>query len=100
MRFRSRNRTLDEELERAKAKFDEIVAHEIEQRAAELEQTLKLARAESLSALVDEERRITEERRRDVAERERDASTKLSEGLTEAQRRVEEKLAGWGTDLE
>jgi hypothetical protein len=100
MRSRSRNRTPDEELERAKAKFDEIVAHEVEQRAADLERTLALARSESLSALVQEELRITEERRRDVAERERDASTKLAEALNEAQRRVEEKLAGWGTDLE
>jgi hypothetical protein len=100
MRSRSRDRTPDEELERAKAKFDEIVAHEVEQRAADLERTLALARSESLSALVQEELRITEERRRDVAERERDASTKLAEALNEAQRRVEEKLAGWGTDLE
>ena len=101
MRFsRSRNRTPDEELEHAKAKFDEIVAHEIEQRAADLEQTLALARAESLTALLDEERRITEERRRDVAERERDASAKLAETLNGAQRRVDERLAGWGTDLE
>lgn len=100
MRFRQRNRTPDEELERAKARFDEIVGHEIEQRAADLERTLALSRSESLSALLDEERRITEERRRDVAERERDASAKLAEALNGAQRRVEERLAGWGTDLE
>jgi hypothetical protein len=100
MPFRGHDRTLDEELERAKAKFDEVVAAEIEQRAADLQQALALARSESLSALVDEERRITEERRRDVAERERDASAKLAETLTQAQRRVEEKLAGWATDLE
>jgi hypothetical protein len=95
-----RTRTLEEELERGKAGFDEVVSREIEQRAADLERTLALARSESLSALVDEERRITEERRRDVGERERDASAKLGQALIEAQRRVEEKLAGWGTDLE
>jgi hypothetical protein len=100
MRFRGHDRTLDEELERAKAKFDEVVAAEIEQRAADLQQTLALARSESLTALVNEERRITEERRRDVAERERDASAKLAETLNEGQRRVEERLAGWATDLE
>src|SRR5712675_2389674 len=100
MPFRGHDRTPDEELERAKAKFDEVVAAEIERRAADLQQALALARSESLSALVDEERRITEERRRDVAERERDASAKLAETLTQAQRRVEEKLAGWATDLE
>ena len=100
MRFGGHDRTLDEELERAKVRFDEVVATEIEQRAADLQQTLALARSESLTALVNEERRITEERRRDVTERERDASAKLAETLNEGQRRVEERLAGWATDLE
>lgn len=99
-RARKRERTIEQEIERGKARFDEVIAEELGQRAADLERTLALARSESLSALVDEERRITEERRRDVAERERDASAKLAEKLNEAQRRVEEKLAGWGTDLE
>jgi hypothetical protein len=100
MRFRGNDRTPEDELERAKARFDEVVTAEIEQRAADLQQVLALARAESLTALVNEERRITEERRRDVAERERDASAKLAETLNEAQRRVEERLAGWATDLQ
>src|SRR3977135_3966155 len=90
----------EEGRERAKVRFDEVVAAEIEQRAADLQETLALARSESLTALVDEEGRITEERRRDVAERERDASAKLAETLNEGQRRVEERLAGWATDLE
>src|SRR5436190_13562800 len=98
-RARARNRTLEEELERGKALFDEVVAREVEQRAAELEQTMKLARAESLSALVEEERRITEERRRDVGERERDASARLVQALTEAERRVDERLSVWASDL-
>src|SRR5205085_10107445 len=74
VRARAATRTFEQEIERAKARFDDIVAHEIEQRGIELEQALKIARAEALSAHVEEERRITEERRRDVAERERDAS--------------------------
>jgi hypothetical protein len=99
-RAQSSMRTLEQELERGKAMFDAVVAREAEQRATDLEQTLSLARAESLTALLDEERRITEERRRDVAERERDASSRLAHSLTEAQRRVEEKVAGWSTDVE
>src|SRR5438874_5921426 len=98
-RARARNRTLEEELERGKAMFDKVVAREVEQRAAELEQSLKLARAESLSKLVEEERRITDERRRDVGERERDASARLSAALTEAERRVDERLSVWASDL-
>src|SRR5579862_4548667 len=95
-----KKRSLDDDLEQAKAAFAEIVSRELEQRATELEQTLRLARAESLSALAQEERRITEERRRDVAERERDASARLAESLSAAERRVEERLASWGADLE
>jgi hypothetical protein len=98
-RARATARTLDDEVRRGKAAFDEVVAHEVEQRAAELERTLALARAESLATLAEEERRITEERRLDVAERERDASAKLSETVTDAQRRVEERLAEWSGDL-
>src|SRR5207253_1901082 len=81
-------RTFEQEIERAKARFDDIVAHEIEQRGIELEQALKIARAEALSAHVEEERRITEERRRDVAERERDASARLLATLTESEARA------------
>ena len=71
-------RTLDEEIERGKARFDAVLAQESEVRAAELEQNLALARSHALSVLAEEERRITDERRRDVAERERDATAKLA----------------------
>jgi hypothetical protein len=98
-RARANTRTLEAEIERGKAAFEDVVAREVELRGAELERTLALARSESLAALVDEERRIAEERRRDVAEREREASAKLAEALTAAQRRVEERLAQWGADL-
>jgi hypothetical protein len=99
LRERERARTLEEELERGKAVFEQVVAQEAEQRATELEQTLKLARAESLAHLVEEERRITDERRRDVAERERDASARLILAVTEAERRVDERLKLWAADL-
>jgi hypothetical protein len=98
-RAQARTRSLDEELERGKAMFDETVAREAEQRSIELSQTLMLARAKSLSILVEEERRITEERRRDVAERERDASARLLQALAEAERRVDERLSIWVADL-
>ena len=60
LRTTKRTRTLEQELERGKTSFDEVVSREIEQRAADLERTLALARSESLSALIEEERRITE----------------------------------------
>src|SRR5439155_898367 len=87
-------------IEDGRARFDEVVARELETRAVELERALALARAEALSALTAEERRIGEERRRDVAERERDATAKLGDALTATQSQVEQRLAGWASDLE
>ena len=97
---RRRSRTLDTEIERGKARFDAVVAAEAEQRAQELARTLSRLRADALSELVTEERRIAEERRRSVAEREREASAKLAEQLVAAQRAVEQRLSGWATDVE
>jgi hypothetical protein len=91
---------LDSAIESGKTRFDAVVAHELEQRAAELERTLALARAESLSALAQTERAIAEERRRDVAERERDAGTRLGDALTAIQRSVDQRLGDWTADLE
>src|SRR4051812_46478640 len=92
--------SLDAEIERGKAAFDEVVAHESAVRAEELARTLARERADSLSQLAEEERRIAEDRRRDVAERERDATARLGESMTEVQRRVEQRLADWSSDLE
>ncbi len=99
-RVRAAERLLDRELERGKASFDEVVEREAAQRAEELEALLARARAEALSSLADEERRIAEERRRDVAERERDATARLSEQLVQAQAAVERRLGDWSADLE
>jgi hypothetical protein len=99
LRLRGTMRTLDEEIERGKARFDAVLAQESETRAAELEQNLALARSHALSVLAEEERRITDERRRDVAERERDATAKLASALTEAQRAVEQRFVDWGSDV-
>ena len=98
-RMRARTRTLEQEIERGQARFDEVLSREAETRAAELEQNLALARSQALSVLAEEERRITEERRRDVAERERDATAKLVAALTDVQRSVEQRFADWGTDV-
>ncbi len=95
-----RVRRIDLELDRQRAVLDDLVEHEVQTRAAELEHILARARADSISQLVEEERRIAEERRRDVAEREREASAKLSETVTEARARLESRLVTWADDLE
>jgi hypothetical protein len=98
-RARSRTRTLELEIERGRARFDEVVHRESELLAAQLEQSVALARSQAISALADEERRITDERRRDVAERERDATAKLMVSLTAVQRAVEQRFADWASDV-
>jgi len=98
-RARAATGTLEDEIRRGKARFAEVVAREAEQRAADLERTLALARSESMAALANEERRIAEERRTDVAEREREASARLAESLTAAQREIETRVAAWTADL-
>ncbi len=99
-KVRKQQLLLDREIERGKAAFDEVVAHEVQIRTTELANTLAHLRADSLSQLAEEERRIAEERRRDVAERERDAGARLGDQLVAVQRAVEQRLAGWATDVE
>jgi len=91
---------LEREIQRGKSEFDEVVASEVRERTAELERTMTRLRADSLSQLTEEERRIAEERRRDVAERERDAGDRLAVQLADVQRSVEQRLADWAGDIE
>src|SRR5947199_6512014 len=77
-----------------------MIEHEAAERAAELQRTLAIARAESSALLAQEERRVAEERRREFAEREQQASAELSKSLIEMQKTVEERLNAWTADLE
>ena len=95
-----RARDVDRSLAEARAQLDELVAHEVEQRAAELDGLLSRARADSLSAYAEEERRIASERRSLVVERERDAGAKLADALATVQRQVEQRIRDWRNDLD
>jgi hypothetical protein len=99
-KVKGHQRLLERELERGKASFDEVVLAEISERSNDLRTTLARERAESLTQLAAEERRIAEERRRDVVERERDASSRLGQQLLEAQAAVEQRLGDWQADVE
>ena len=57
-------------------------------------------RADALSSLAEEERKIADERRREFAERERAAGVELADALAVAARRVDERLRAWGDDLD
>src|SRR4029077_5082351 len=62
---------IDAHLDEAQSRLRTLVDREAEDRAAELERTLARARADSVSLLVEEERKLAEDHRREFAERER-----------------------------
>lgn len=95
-----RSRRVDAEAARSERRLRELVAAQTQASADEIERLLARARADTLSLLAEEERRIAEERRRDLAERERVAGAEFTEALAAAQQRVEVRLTGWTEDLE
>ncbi len=58
------------------------------------------AQADSVSAYVAEERRLSDERRGELSVRERDLSDRMAEMVAAVERRVEERLRAWEADLE
>ncbi|TML84770.1 MAG: hypothetical protein E6G08_16410 [Actinobacteria bacterium] len=95
-----RSSRIDAELEHAQARLREFVTREAEDRAAELERILARARADSISLLAEQERRIAEERRRVVVERETAAGAELMAAVARTQQQVEQRLQDWTRDLE
>jgi len=91
---------IDAHLAEAQKQLDARIEREAADRAEELERTLARARADSVSLLVEEERRLGEERRREFAEREREVGDTLTEALTSTQAQVEQRLAAWAQDLD
>src|SRR6185312_10292709 len=95
-----RNAAIDAHLAHAQEQIRMSIDREAAERAAELERTLARARADSVSLLVEEERKIAEDHRREFAEREREAGASLTGGLTATQAQVEQRLAAWAQDLD
>ncbi len=93
-------RTIEAEIEKGERRLGAVIARGADERAAELERVLARARAESLSLIADEERRIVDSRRAAIAEREQVAAHELRDALAETQGRVEQRLAAWGEDLD
>ena len=58
------------------------------------------AQADSLSAYVAEERRLSDQRRGELTVRERDLSDRMAELVAAVEQRVEERLRAWESDLE
>jgi hypothetical protein len=91
---------VDLRLGEAQARLEARIAEETADRGAELERTLARARADSVSLLMEEERRIAEARRTEFVERELEVGDSLTQALTKTQAQVEQRLAGWAQDLD
>jgi hypothetical protein len=100
LRAVKRSARIEEERMRAEAQLREFVENEARERSEELTRLLARVRADSVSLLTHEERRIAEERRAAMAEREREASGELTQALARTQDQVEQRLASWAQDLE
>jgi hypothetical protein len=96
----ARLRRLDLELGLAQDRLHELVAQERDERARELDRVLARARADSVSLLVEQERRIADERRDLLVERERAAGAELAGALAGVQREVDQRLHDWEQDLD
>jgi len=84
----------------AQERLHAVVDQEAADRAEELERTLARARADSISLLAEEERRIAEERRTAFGDRERELIASMTGALTETQAQVSQRLADWKRDLD
>ena len=91
---------VEAELDRARTELTRVIREQTETSSAEIQRLLARERADTLSRLEEEERKIAEERRRDILERERQAGSELNIKLAEAQERVEQRYASWSADLD
>jgi len=96
----ARSRALDREFDRAKADLTAAVESETRNRTSELERTIARARADSLSAYAEEERRLAETRRNALEESEERLRQGLAQAFTKVQGQVEQRLASWHQDLD
>lgn len=96
----ARSRALDREFERAKTQLAAAVETEARTRTGDLERTLTRARADSLSAYAEEERRLAETRRTALEESEERLRHGLAQAFAKVQGQVEQRLASWHQDLE
>jgi hypothetical protein len=96
----ARAAAIDAQLAEGRAGILELIEREAAERTVELERTLARARADSVSLLVEEERKLAEAHRREFADRDREASAALTAALTTTQAQVEKRVAGWSQDLD
>ncbi len=99
-RTRERAAQTDTIVADARAEIQAAVREETAAHVEEIRRTLARERADTMSQLAAEERRLGEERRSIVAERERRVSEGLSDTLADVERRLDERLQGVSDDLD
>ena len=95
-----RARADESALARARETIDRMVLEETDQITADLQRWLARVRADSISLLAEEERRLGEERRAGLVDREARVAAELADALAAVERRVEDRLRGWSDDLD
>lgn len=99
-RARARAAVTDELVASARERIRAAVTEETAAHVEEIRRVLSRERADAVSQLAAEERRLSEERRAEFAARERRAGEGLSDTLAIAERRLEERLRGFAEDLD
>ena len=99
-RARTRATATDALVAGARTSLRETVEEETAKHADEIRRVLARERAESVSALAIEERKLADTHRGEFATRERQAGEQLAATLTEAERRVDERLRSFTDDLD
>ena len=99
-RARTRAIAVDELIGVARTRLRTAVEEQTAAHADDIRRLLARERAESISALAAEERRLADERRGAFEARERLAGDALAERFAEAERRVDERLQAFTDDLD
>jgi hypothetical protein len=99
-RARARATASDELVAAARKRLRETVEEETAQHAEKIRRVLARERAESVSALAAEERKLADTHRGEFAARERRAGELLAATLAEVERRVKERLRSFTDDLD
>jgi hypothetical protein len=99
-RTRARARRTDELVADARRAVRAAAEEETATQIAQVRIAITRAQADSVSAYVAEERRLSDQHRGELAVRERDLSDRMAEMVAAVERRVEERLRAWEADLE
>jgi len=99
-RARRRAEASDQLVSAARAQLRQAVEEETARHVEEIRRVLTRERAESVSALAGEERKLADAHRGEFAARERRAGEQLSGTLAEVERRINERIRSFTDDLD